>query len=163
MKPDALLRWRRTEAEWVLGRAPIDALSEAATLLLSELPRSSALLAELALVSKETDPRDVRDYVAGILLELGLEPLTRAQAARIAAQGVADRMTRGLVEPEAGARDIWFLAEAMTTDERPAAMIALASDWDEHPTEQPAIRREMLQAAEVLAGGRSGSSAADAG
>jgi hypothetical protein len=114
------------------------------------MPGSPAI-AELISSSGADDPRDVRNLVAQVISELGLEPLSEDEASRILIAEIAIRITSGVVEPEVGAREVWRLASSLPIDERPNELIGLSSEWEEIRSEQRSkLRAEIIGAARDL-------------
>ena len=151
LDPEVVTALRRSEARWRLGQASASELADRALALLQRDEPPSPALAELATSIGTGDPRDVRDLIEIVLLELGLPPLSREGATRIVISDIATQIIAGAVEPEAGAQEIWRMSAPLPINQRPNELIALSSDWERiNPEEQNEVRAEIIRAARDL-------------
>jgi hypothetical protein len=112
-------------------------------------------LKALAQISSEYQPIDssvLTHLLNELLIELGDRPLDAQRAGWFVAQTLAQRIVGGSIEPEVGARKIWWdvAVKVPSLESRLSAFIGLASEWEDDVKHRMLYERDIVIAAHEL-------------
>jgi hypothetical protein len=113
--------FERVQAEWVLDRFPKAQLPEVAAQAMMAGFEGPFILDLVGYAAPSLD-RLRPETVEGAFRELGLSPLTKAQALMLLARRVASRILRNEISCRAGADALQDLARSLDSDEMPDGM-----------------------------------------
>ena len=98
------------------------------------------------------DSEEVRAVFSAALRELGIESPTPREAAMLVATEIALRITKGIVSPYDGAKEIWRISVGMHPEQLPEldAFIYAASEWEDRPKHREVFSAGIVSAAHNL-------------
>jgi len=141
-------------ARFTVGRLPGEHLPAIACEMLASGLDSPAL-AEVAGLSHPT-LRDSAELFSRALRETGFPELTTEQAWAIVLRDVLDRISQSRVEPYAGALEVCSLWHDAGCSADYAVFVALADEYEEHPSDRAAVATEITRVARELLGSLAG-------
>ncbi len=141
---------RLVTAKYMLDAVGTDAIVSAATNALMEGVDSPSLR-QLAGMNG-ADSAEVRAVFRATLRELQIESPTPREAAMLVATEIAMRITRGVISPYDGAKEIWQICAGLPEDELRELdpFVYAASEWEERPKDRDRFAAGILGAAHDL-------------
>ncbi len=141
---------RLFQAEWLLGRLAPDALPQLAAGMLAQ-GRDGPGLRVLAGMSRP-DREEARNVVEATFADLGLQPMTRGEAAWTVVKALAQKIIDGEISPYEGAREIGTIADQHRELTSLKVFSGLASEWEDDLPHRTRYEEFILEEASDLLG-----------